>query len=556
MRLTIAISALLFFTLKVFSQPSIDWYRTYDDEQHYLDGSTCAVMDDAGNIYVSGEAYNYYSRSSEYDIVTIKYSPAGDQLWLRKYHNYNYDGAVKMYYHSNNIYVLGWSQDSITYNMNSIVLKYDVNGNLVWLKRIGNISYFMYQPADMIADYNFENFYLTGYYYNNDSSQGVIHKLNKYGSIVWETRIRYQQYDNTVFLKSSLSQSGNILSCGNVSMNYPNYDPKSLFVKIGLNGNVLWSRTDSIKYVVDVVRNQQDEKFILSISPAYEYHTNFNVSKLNSSDSLVWNISRTGTYHLTSYYNLFPVQKFIEIDNQQNVIVAYSCETNQNRNSLSVYKFDRDANEIWQYSDTSIIKPTSVVIDNFNNIYVSTICYFYRNTNQSYLTKLSSSGNLIWKAGNISIYRYDFAPYGLIVKENIIVLSGYSNYMYLGRSDYLTVKYTQPIGIQPISSEIPDKFSLSQNYPNPFNPVTKILFNIPLWPAFRRGVDAEGRRGVLIKLIIYDILGREIKILVNEQLKPGTYEVEFDGTDLPSGVYFYKLITKDFLETKKMVLIK
>jgi hypothetical protein len=56
--------------------------------------------------------------------------------------------------------------------------------------------------------------------------------------------------------------------------------------------------------------------------------------------------------------------------------------------------------------------------------------------------------------------------------------------------------------------------------------------------------------------VIYDILGREIKKLVNEELNPGTYEVEFDGTDLPSGIYFYRLSTDNFIDTKKMVLIK
>jgi photosystem II stability/assembly factor-like uncharacterized protein len=108
------------------------------------------------------------------------------------------------------------------------------------------------------------------------------------------------------------------------------------------------------------------------------------------------------------------------------------------------------------------------------------------------------------------------------------------------------------LGIQPVSSEIPDEYSLAQNYPNPFNPSTKIKFDIPLL----RGVDAEGRRGVLVELIIYDILGREIAKLVNEKLKPGVYEVEFDGTNYPSGVYFYKLETEHFTETKKMILLK
>jgi Secretion system C-terminal sorting domain len=97
---------------------------------------------------------------------------------------------------------------------------------------------------------------------------------------------------------------------------------------------------------------------------------------------------------------------------------------------------------------------------------------------------------------------------------------------------------------------VPKKFSLEQNYPNPFNPVTKIKFAIPL----SRGVS-DGR-SALAKLIIYDFLGRQVATLVNGKLAPGTYEVEWDGTNYPSGVYFYKFVTSEFTETRKMVLVK
>jgi photosystem II stability/assembly factor-like uncharacterized protein len=104
-----------------------------------------------------------------------------------------------------------------------------------------------------------------------------------------------------------------------------------------------------------------------------------------------------------------------------------------------------------------------------------------------------------------------------------------------------------PAGIKQIGSEIPILFSLSQNYPNPFNPTTKIQFSIP---------PSKGVRGMGVILFIYDVLGREVATLVNEQLKPGSYEVEWDGSNYPSGVYFYKLITESFSNTKRMVLIK
>jgi photosystem II stability/assembly factor-like uncharacterized protein len=93
-----------------------------------------------------------------------------------------------------------------------------------------------------------------------------------------------------------------------------------------------------------------------------------------------------------------------------------------------------------------------------------------------------------------------------------------------------------------ISKEIPSSFSLSQNYPNPFNPITNVKFSI---------IKAEQ-----VKLIVYDIMGREVQTVVNESMKPGTYEARFDGSQLTSGVYFYKLVTGNFTETKKMLLIK
>ena len=98
------------------------------------------------------------------------------------------------------------------------------------------------------------------------------------------------------------------------------------------------------------------------------------------------------------------------------------------------------------------------------------------------------------------------------------------------------------IGVNQISSEVPSHYSLEQNYPNPFNPVTKIKFNVA------RLSD--------VKIIVYDVTGREVRTIVNERLQAGKYETAFDGVQLSSGVYFYRLTVGDFSETKRMVLIK
>ena len=102
----------------------------------------------------------------------------------------------------------------------------------------------------------------------------------------------------------------------------------------------------------------------------------------------------------------------------------------------------------------------------------------------------------------------------------------------------------------------PLAFKLSQNYPNPFNPATKILFSIPTTPAPLPLLEKEGIEGWFVTLKVYNILGREVATLVNEEKPAGNYEVTFNGQVLPSGIYFYNLQAGDFVEAKKMILLK
>lgn len=91
-------------------------------------------------------------------------------------------------------------------------------------------------------------------------------------------------------------------------------------------------------------------------------------------------------------------------------------------------------------------------------------------------------------------------------------------------------------------SELSNSYHLSQNYPNPFNPETKIRFSIP--------------KSAFVTLVVYDVTGKSVNSLVNDNLNPGVYEVDFSPNHICSGVYFYKLVTTGFTDTKKMLLIK
>jgi hypothetical protein len=124
-----------------------------------------------------------------------------------------------------------------------------------------------------------------------------------------------------------------------------------------------------------------------------------------------------------------------------------------------------------------------------------------------------------------------------------------NNYLFAGTNGHSVWRFPLDslVGINVSSTQIPESFQLYQNYPNPFNPSTKISYDLP--------------SDVNVKLIVYDDLGREIKTLVNEKQNSGEHEIVFDASNLPSGVYYYKLETGNasgsgFAQTRKMVLIK
>lgn len=117
-------------------------------------------------------------------------------------------------------------------------------------------------------------------------------------------------------------------------------------------------------------------------------------------------------------------------------------------------------------------------------------------------------------------------------------------------------KTHNPVDVNDISNKIPATIILEQNYPNPFNPSTKIRYTIPALTSFlsQRERMSEGQVRVILK--VYDVLGREVATLVNEEKPMGSYEVEFNANNLASGLYIYTLKVGSFISSKKMILLK
>ncbi|NOS86647.1 MAG: T9SS type A sorting domain-containing protein [Ignavibacteria bacterium] len=184
---------------------------------------------------------------------------------------------------------------------------------------------------------------------------------------------------------------------------------------------------------------------------------------------------------------------------------------------------------------------------NVGNIYPRSVSFVNANTGWVLaLTADTSFRNIILRTDNSGV---TWGIHELVLPSkrfNKVYFTSSNTGWLLGDSGYIykTTNGGFPIGIQPISAEIPRDFSLSQNYPNPFNPSTIIR------------LDISGTSAAKTSLIVYDLLGREVAVLVDENLRPGEYEVHFDGTNYPSGIYYYKLTTGNFSETRKMILLK
>ena len=163
------------------------------------------------------------------------------------------------------------------------------------------------------------------------------------------------------------------------------------------------------------------------------------------------------------------------------------------------------------------------------------------------------TGLAFWGTGKVynillagRLFNSEFQSLGEVYDINLLNHGSAGYYMQrianLWADPSLILKYDPTVGVEEIDNEMPTEYVLYQNYPNPFNPRTNIGFRI-------------ADRG-FVSIKVYDVLGKEIATLVNEEKPAGNYEVEFDATNLTSGIYFYQLKAGNLIETKKMLLLK
>jgi hypothetical protein len=162
-----------------------------------------------------------------------------------------------------------------------------------------------------------------------------------------------------------------------------------------------------------------------------------------------------------------------------------------------------------------------------------------------------------WLTYNMIDTLYDSGGDGAVTvfaSDEVTIAPGDSAIMWVGISigddeagmvsnmNLAVARYNTIADLKEVSSAVPTGYGLSQNYPNPFNPSTTIQFMIP--------------KSEFVSVKLFDVLGNEVAVLLNQDINAGTYTLEFKSTNLPSGIYFYQLVTGSYSETKKMNLLK
>jgi hypothetical protein len=303
------------------------------------------------------------------------------------------------------------------------------------------------------------------------------------------------------------------------------------------------SYTDSARYFPMKIGNRYYYKY------KYTFHRSVPDSTAYDSSYYVTRITDTVRFYGKLYYKMNSVisgtQNYFRHDLDSGYLVAYDSS---NWCTQTPY-------ELRCYMLSSVLNQIGPGYCWLHNFYCK--CVEIHDTNAFNSQRKVKVFSVIWGGTNggsytsyllkdIGMCQYIYTTYNLGPATSTI-----SNYKLIGVFvDGIKYGDTNTIGIKEISNSVPDRYQLYQNYPNPFNPSTNIKYQITNKNSEFSSQNSE------VKLIVYNILGKEVATLVNEKQAPGVYEVTFDGSMLPSGIYFYKLSCGDFSEVKKMILIK
>jgi hypothetical protein len=539
---------LIFSSSLIFSQQvSEEWVARYNGPANGMDIATAIAISDSGSVYVTGRS----RRDATYwDYATVKYSPSGVQLWVQRYNADNYDNQATAIAvdDSGNVYVTGMSIIG-GQGQGYGTIKYSPSGIELWAVRYsGPVNSGMDIATAIVID-NARNVYVTGV--STGSGAGQVEaiatvKYNFDGIELWAKRY-YGPLNRALPSSMAVDGFGNVYVTGRSLESGSDYD--YVTIKYNLDGVEQWvskynGTGNGYDFARSIALDASGNIYVTGESIRTGNNRDYATVKYNSNGSQQWVQRYNGPGDLSNFATA------IAIDNSSNVYVTgRSRGLSSTLEDFATIKYNSAGIEEWvsRYNGpgSGLDGAKSLALDENGNIYVTGNSLGSGTAGFDYATvKYNHEGVEQWVAryngpGNGSDEPTAIAV-ATIEEHTYVFVAGMS----LGNNtnqDYATIKYSQT-NVQNIISEIPYEFYLYQNFPNPFNPSTKISFSVQQFSD--------------VKLKVFDVLGREVAILINQQLQPGTYQYDFDATRYTSGVYFYRIEAGEFVQTKRMLMIK
>jgi hypothetical protein len=511
-------------TVNCYAQPfQQEWVRRYTDTASSQWQGRSIKLDSLGFIYVLGETPN--------DFGFLKYNPSGNILLVATYWPGGYDYGGGSYFDvtgSGDVYLTGGV--SISLNDWMYTVKFNTNGVFQWGKLYGaaNTS----ATNDIKVD-KAGNVIIVG---------GATVKYNPSGDTLWSRHFASNQ-------KVVLDDSNNIYATGYIG-------GACSVLKYSPSGNLDWFTT----FTLDPVRSNIGSGIALDIigniyvigtqvvsGPGYHNY----LLKMSNGGNIIWNKVFTGIND--GQAGTITKGPVISYDGNS---IYYT--TSSGLNNGSQYRVDIVTLKYNSLGDSQWVRlyqgsgqqtgssngPSGVKLDRYDNIY---ICGLSNNqtTGDDFVTiKYTPAGVQQWVATySGEMTNGSESAEDLFIDTNLSVyVTGSGQNLHSG-IDAIIIKYNQPVGISNNTSELPKQFKLYQNYPNPFNSSTEISYEVP----HRSSVDIK----------VFNMLGQEIRTLVNKTQQAGTYILIADFYNLPSGIYFYRMQGDGkLIETKKLILIK
>ncbi len=587
-----------FATIRYNSRGTSYWIRRYNGPGNGEDKATAIAVDGLGNIYATGYSTNEYNNT---DLTTIKYNSLGVQLWVQRYNgtaNGSDKGKDIKIDALGNVYVTGTvvtrTVSTIVSESDFVTIKYDNRGVQQWV-RLYNGTGDGDDKANALALDSRGNVYVTGESLGLEGNYDYLTiKYNSLGAVDWVHRYNGPGNRDDAPYAIAVDEDENVYITGGSVGDGTDYDFAT--IKYNYSGAMVWLKryesNNRVQIAISVKVSNSGNVYVAGISDELTTDRDYVTLKYNSDGEQQWVRSYNGPHNTWDY------ARDLVIDRFENVYVTGLSENRDGdlSTAATTLKYNSIGTEIWniKYKDPIYNHGAAIAIalDNYNNVYITGYTkgeshtsyndfadYFltikYSQFNYTIISDLEDAANhiadlpinnffrlILRSEMNLVSFSYKNGNYD-DTKKYINAITWELNFLI--KNDYLKQETAAPIlnilskvlnEIDPQlqkqivsenNTEQPKEFKLYQNYPNPFNPETNIGFDI--------------KEPGLVRLSIYNLLGQEVKTLVNSTMSGGHHRVVWNGTNnngnhVNSGIYICRLSTKEAAFTKKLMLLK